>query len=423
MCDATACSKCNGGCGESKLLDSPDSLPIITGGFLIVTEKCNLACEYCFVNQHARDMSIETALDCVDYIYENASKSNQQPSINFFGGEPLLRWKDIIVPVIEYSKEKNYNISFGLTTNGVLLDEEKLKYMKDNNVGLLFSIDGDCDTQDINRPFHGGKGSSQCVNSKIELVLKYYPKMTFRATISNLSVQHTFHNMKYAIEKGYVNLFTIPNVFARWTEEQKQTLKDEMRKFSDYYIELFRQGKVINYSPYDRLYPQLLQINENNEKGHVRPFYGGVRGQGKCGLGSNRHVSFGVDGNMYGCQEMVTDYSEDNVFTIGNIYKGVDNEKRLNLVNSFDRKLVRSTTEKCESCRFNLICDGGCVANNYIANKDVNVMCEMYCIWMKILINETEYICDVLGKERNMLFKKTCFGGKRNVGFEYNQHQ
>ena len=30
--------------------------------------------------------------------------------------------------------------------------------MKENNIGLLFSIDGDKETQDFNRPFHSGKG-------------------------------------------------------------------------------------------------------------------------------------------------------------------------------------------------------------------------------------------------------------------------
>lgn len=414
MCDVTSCSKCMNEC-KSKKIESADSLPLIDGGFLIVTERCNLACEYCFVNQDAKDMSIDTALDCVDFVYENSLKSHKQPSINFFGGEPLLRWKDIVVPVVEYAKEKKYNIAFGLTSNGVLLDEEKLKYMKENNISLLFSIDGDCATQDINRPFHGGKGSSPYVNSKIEMVLKYYPEMTFRATISNLTVQNTFHNMKYAVDKGYKNLFTVPNVFANWSDLQKQTLREEMRKFSNYYIELFRQGKVIHYSPYDRLYPQLIQINQNHLKGEKRPYKDGVKGQGKCGLGSNRYASFGTDGKMYGCQEMITDYSEDNIFTIGDVYSGVDNEKRLKLANSFDRSMVRSVSEKCETCRYNLVCDGGCVANNYIANKDVNVMSEMYCVWMSILIDETEYICDVLGKERNALFKDTFFGGKRNV--------
>lgn len=411
-------------CGKCKAEQiSKDKLPLIDAGFLIVTEKCNLACEYCFVNQDAKDMTLDVALDCIDFVYGNSIKSKKQPSINFFGGEPLLRWNDILVPVIEYSKEKKYNIVFGLTTNGVLLDEEKLKYMKENNVGLLFSIDGDCETQDINRPFHGGKGSSSCVNSKIEMVLKYYPQMTFRATISNLTVHNTFHNMKYAIEKGYKYLFTVPNVFANWTEEKQQILKEEMRKFSDYYIELFRQGKVIHYSPYDRLYPQLLQINENNQKGISRPYEGnGIKGQGKCGLGSNRYASFGTDGKMYGCQEMITDYSEDNIFTIGNVYSGVDDEKRLNLANKFDKSFVKGVNRKCEECRYNLVCDGGCVANNYIANKDVNLMSEMYCVWMDILVNETEYICNVLGEERNETFKNAFFGGgNANVG-NYN-HQ
>ena len=70
----------------------------------------------------------------------------------------------------------------------------------------------------------------------------------------------------------------------------------------------------------------------------------------------------------------------------------------------------------CNECRYNNVCDGGCVANNYIANDDVNVMCKMYCIWQQILIDECEYICKELGESKNELFKQKFFikGGDRN---------
>ena len=47
--------------------------------------------------------------------------------INFFGGEPLLQFDQIIVPLVEENKEVN-NLTFGITTNGVLLDEDKVDF-------------------------------------------------------------------------------------------------------------------------------------------------------------------------------------------------------------------------------------------------------------------------------------------------------
>lgn len=420
---------CNGDCSNCKMCMTPThlglsnevegkNLPIIDGGFLIVTEKCSLACTYCFVNQHARDMTLEVALDAIDYLYMNQENHNRALSINFFGGEPLLRWDDICVPCIEYAKKKKYNVRWGITTNGVALTEERLKYMKEHNVGLLFSIDGAERTQDLNRPFHSGKGSSTHVNTKIPMVLKYYPNATFRSTIAHDTVQYTYENMMYAIEKGYKDLFNIPNVFADWTEEQVKILKEQMRMFSDYYINEFKQNRLpITYKPYERMFPVLLEINYNDRTGRHRPYKKfEQRGLSKCGIGGSRFISIGVDGELYTCQELVTDHSPNNKFHIGNIYDGIDEEKRLALVNSFEKAKVKGIGMNCNECRYNNVCDGGCVANNYIANNDVNVMCKMYCIWQQILIDECEYICKELGESKNELFKQKFFvkGGGRN---------
>ena len=61
-------------------------LPLITSVFLTLTEKCNLACEYCFVNHSARDITYEIAKDSVDYLVANSKLAKEVPSINFFGG-------------------------------------------------------------------------------------------------------------------------------------------------------------------------------------------------------------------------------------------------------------------------------------------------------------------------------------------------
>ena len=64
-----------------------------------LTNRCNLACDYCFVNQNEIDMTYEIAEKSVEWALNNQKqKPEYKVSINFFGGEPLLKFDEIIKP-------------------------------------------------------------------------------------------------------------------------------------------------------------------------------------------------------------------------------------------------------------------------------------------------------------------------------------
>ena len=43
----------------------------LTNICLNVTDACNLACRYCFVEQHPHFMTLQTAMDAADWLYKN----------------------------------------------------------------------------------------------------------------------------------------------------------------------------------------------------------------------------------------------------------------------------------------------------------------------------------------------------------------
>ena len=78
----------------------PEGFPLTTM-VLNVTNKCNLACTYCYeygedkivdtdFGSKPKFMSEETARDSVDFMFQE-SGSNRVANLTFFGGEPLLR--------------------------------------------------------------------------------------------------------------------------------------------------------------------------------------------------------------------------------------------------------------------------------------------------------------------------------------------
>ena len=371
-----------------------DKPPKITGGFLNVTQRCNLQCKYCFVQQQPKDVDIKTAIDTVDFFAKNAKESNVMPSLNFFGGEPLLKWNDIIVPVTNYIR-KNYgsNYRIGITSNCILITKDKLDFMKENGVGLLFSIDGDKKTQDLNRPLKNGGSSFDILKDKIPMILEYYPNMTFRSTCDHDNASNFFHNHKFAIESGFNSVFSIVNVFSEWSEEEKEELKHQIDLMGDYFFELYKHGKMVNFNPFLEMFPKLKKIYLANINKVTRNHADQHLGYGRCGIGATRFASVGTDGQLYSCQEMV-DNPRNRLFIIGDIYNGADDEARMNIINQYNMHDVRCQDDVyvCDECKLNRICAGGCLINNYFATGNLNTMPPILCFYYKTLLDKAEEI-------------------------------
>ncbi|OOM11319.1 radical SAM protein [Clostridium saccharobutylicum] len=135
---------------------------------LQVTQKCNLRCSYCAYskfdnlgqrNHSNKEMTIETAKKAVDFLLEH-SYDGEKAVISFYGGEPLLKF-NLIKEIVSYAKENfvGKELSFSLTTNATLLNEEIMEYSINNNIDIMISIDGPEEIHDLNRKFADGTGS------------------------------------------------------------------------------------------------------------------------------------------------------------------------------------------------------------------------------------------------------------------------
>lgn len=387
-------------------------LPKITSAFLIVTLACNLRCKYCFIHQQPAFIDLKVAIDAVDFLAKNAAEVNTRPSINFFGGEPTIMWDKIIVPVTNYVKQK-YGDNFGLsmTSNGILLDADRLSWMKKNDIGLLFSIDGNKTTQDMNRPLPDGSSSFDVLEPKIPLVLEHYPNMTFRATIDFDSVYYLFDNYNYAISKGYTNMFAMPNVFAKWNDGQRNELKSQLRLVVNRYMELIRENKHVRFNPLDEMYNTMREVLYSDPRKNFRTKGIEYPAFGRCGLGANRFASIGTEGEIYSCQELVGNKEYGKDFIIGDIYNGTDDAKRWEIINKFDPRNVHSDDPniRCIDCKMNSICNGACAINNYFATGDLNIMPGILCYWYQILLDEAFRVVETMAAEGNAFFKNSVF--------------
>src|SRR5690349_19914137 len=138
---------------------------------LKVHQRCNLACDYCYVYESAdqswRDrpavMAPEIWRAAAARIGEHARRHHlDHLRVVLHGGEPLLAGTDRLVRLIgdvRAAWPDGCVLSVGMPTNGVTLDEPKLDALAAAGVRIGVSVDGTPEAHDRHRRFRNGSGS------------------------------------------------------------------------------------------------------------------------------------------------------------------------------------------------------------------------------------------------------------------------
>ena len=144
---------------------------------VMLTTRCQLACRYCFLARRQKDMTLDTMRRSLDLLFTSKSK---RVELQFFGGEPLLRF-DLIKKAYAYAKTfgaRKKSIKYLLTTNGILLDRKKMQYFKSRKTTIMFSMDGCLKTQNDQRPSILKKNAMQTTEKildNLKYLVDYYP--------------------------------------------------------------------------------------------------------------------------------------------------------------------------------------------------------------------------------------------------------
>lgn len=391
----------------------------ITEICLNVTEECNLACRYCFTEHHPHFMTLDVAKDTVKWLLDNAKIAEtitgtyQDPTVGFFGGEPTLMWDSIIVPLVLWVEENNWKINFGITSNCILMDKQKVDFLVEHNIGLLLSMDGDKITQDYNRPCKNcEKSSFDIVAQNLPYIIEKMPCTTFRSTITAKTANQLFNNIMFAGTQGFINVFAIINEFEEWSEETRLIVEREINKYALYVIDACRRGvNFVKLRPFEQAINKIVAINNIVALNPTVDFqHIGPAECDRCGLG-NGYGSVNYKGDVFACQEVASRQGEKDIFYIGNIYSGIEEERLISLQNAFiNRKKTNYNYEhpdKCINCPSKLVCKANyCHVNSYILYQDFGGIPDCWCWWNNLLLEKAQFVMQVLGYHKNEFFKE-----------------
>lgn len=127
---------------EEKLYPRHQSQTVLTN--VMLTNRCNLRCGYCFMNAGAAGYIYEPSLEQLRKIMKQVRDEKPVPSqaVQFTGGEPTIR--EDLFEIIKMAKEMGF-VQIQLNTNGIKLADsiEYCQKIKDSGVQTIYlSFDG-----------------------------------------------------------------------------------------------------------------------------------------------------------------------------------------------------------------------------------------------------------------------------------------
>ena len=269
---------------------------------LHLTNRCNLACRYCYAARGDEDMSFETAIAAIE-------RCAQGPNcgIIFFGGEPLLR-QELIWQVIEWCETNQPNrFHFKVTTNGLLLDEAFLAQAVASNLHIALSHDGVGEAHDACRVRETGAGTFHTLEPTLERLLAQRPYSPIMMTVHPSTVSSFAASAQWLQSKGVHYLIASLNYAGPWNDHTLGLLHKEYRILESWHEENYRQERKFYFSPFDKRIASRIFPHRSNS----------------CLLGK-RQISVAPDGGLFPCVQFVG----RNEYRIGSATEGIDIAKR-----------------------------------------------------------------------------------------------
>lgn len=147
--------------------------------YIPLSDHCNLRCDYCNV-QRSTSVQNNMAMD-KNELFNQIDKFLGHKNVTayqvlFSGGEPLLQWERMreIVQHIQV-KWSNKEVNYGLTTNGTLLNKERMAWFASYKFPIMISLDGNKDIHDAHRRTVNNEPTFEKVYSSILYLKENYP--------------------------------------------------------------------------------------------------------------------------------------------------------------------------------------------------------------------------------------------------------
>ncbi|WP_027364451.1 thioether cross-link-forming SCIFF peptide maturase [Desulfotruncus alcoholivorax] len=366
----------------------PEREPMVKALCLHLAHDCNLRCRYCFAGQgdFGGDrglMPADVGRKALDLLLA-ASGSRRHVEVDFFGGEPLLN-RPVMLELVDYgqvkAREAGKEIKFTLTTNTLLFDLDLQRFVGENNLAVVLSIDGRPGVHDRMRPTPAGKGSYGRVAERVvqfinsPYVGEHYVRGTF--TRHNLDFSE---DVRHLAELGCRKISVEPVVAGAGTDyalrdEDVPEIMLEYEKLTRFILENHQNGNPIDF----------FHFNVELEEGPCL-----AKRLTGCSAGLE-YLAVSPQGDLYPCHQFV---GRDE-YKMGTVFNGAVDKKTAYLF----AKAHIYNKNACKNCWAKFNCSGGCHANALAFNNSLLEPYRLGCIlarkrlecalYLKVMLNKS----------------------------------
>lgn len=298
------------------------------------------------------------------------SGTGKAGGITYYGGEPLLQ-KQLIFDLTEYGTAEaikaGKKFAFKMTTNGILLDNEFIEFVKNFDFEIAVSYDGVL--QDKFRCFPDGEGTKSILDAKLPMILSAFPDTPALCTVPKNGASEFGEAVIEAFNKGFkrVNCVIDYRPDAGWEDIDLIFVKKGYEKIRDYLMRFPNTdgGNRRIFMPFEDKIFSLIKSDNCADR---------------CRLGK-KQPSVAPDGIIYPCVQFVGKPE----YKIGDVYKGIDAEAAERLYKKSLEPVI-----SCVGCSIADRCRHHCACLNYQLTGDMNTVSPLQCEHERILIQTAD---------------------------------
>ncbi len=331
-------------------LDNDDSIFHLV---INTTMNCNFSCWYCY-ESHEKKSPMETAtIEKIKLLVANTIKKKstlKKIVVSWFGGEPLLQYSSVILPLSISLKDmissSNIELVTNYTTNGYLIKEEMIKEFKRfNTINFQITLDGDRDLHDSIRFVSKSRGSYDRIIDNIKMLCKNGLNVSLRLNYTKTNID------------SLVNIYEdIKNIL----ENDRSFLKITLHKVWQEKDTAFFSQKLLDIIRFYRYRDFSCAVGDLTDS---------VRAS--CYADKKNHATINYNGDVFKCT--ARDFSKKNkegdLTEKGNIKWADIYDERLN---------IKFKNSPCLKCRILPICNGGC-SQVALENKGIDYCVHDFC--------------------------------------------
>jgi uncharacterized protein len=306
-------------------------------------------------------MDRDTAEQSVNFLLKESTDADNC-RITLFGGEPLLNF-DLVKHVVKYAQKEaarfNKKLHLGMTTNGLLLDDEKSDFLIKENIEVTFSFDGPKEIQDKNRPFKSNREKSS-FDIIYPRILKY---------IEKADKNNSFYAFRATVTRpGLLDMVKVADFFKGFnTKEVHYDTAEYKNDYSPGGLAITGDDLVI----YRQRVKEMAAKAKKNElepgydifSGPLKALKNKAKKKSFCVSPGALYASISAEGDIFPCHRLVG-YKETR---LGNVWDGFDREEWLKKY----AKVHIFNSNVCSNCWIRYFCGGLCPATNYFLGGEM----------------------------------------------------